>query len=126
LSLRRVVVKHWCFLLFLLFLTACASPGPAGPVLAISGPIVDSTTDKPVVADVYVDGELRLSKTDHIELVIPLQRDRQTEIRVKASGYDDWAITVQGAASKQLQGPVRMQPASMKQGGSAILAMAEP
>ena len=91
-------------------LTACTSPSPAGPVVAISGPIVDATTNKPVVADVYVDGKLTLSKTDHVELVIPLQRDRQTEIRVKAPGYQDWAIAVQGAASKQLQGPVRMKP----------------
>jgi hypothetical protein len=39
-----------------LLLTACTSPSPAGPVVAISGPIVDATTDTPVVADVYVDG----------------------------------------------------------------------
>jgi hypothetical protein len=77
-------------LLFLsLFLTACTSPSSAGPVLAISGPIVDAATGAPVVADVYVDGKLTLSKTDHVELVIPLQRDRQTKIRVKAPGYED-------------------------------------
>jgi hypothetical protein len=28
------------------------------PVLAISGPIVDATTNKPVIADVYVDGAM--------------------------------------------------------------------
>jgi hypothetical protein len=54
------------FLLLSLLLPACASPpgprgaagagSPAGPVVAISGPIVDATTDTPVVADVYVDG----------------------------------------------------------------------
>ena len=38
-----------------LLLTACASPSPAGPVLEISGAIVDATTNKPVVAGVYVD-----------------------------------------------------------------------
>jgi hypothetical protein len=106
-------------LLLFLLLPACASPSPpardgpgqaAGPVLAISGPIVDATTNQPVVADVYVDSVLTLSKTDHVELIIPLQRDRQIEIRVKAPGYTDWAVAMQGAAGKQLRGPVRMNP----------------
>jgi PBP1b-binding outer membrane lipoprotein LpoB len=63
-------------LLLSLLLTACASPpgprgapvpatqvqaagagSPAGPVLAISGPIVDAATNQPVVAGVYVDGK---------------------------------------------------------------------
>jgi hypothetical protein len=62
-------------LLLSLLLTACTSPpgprgapvpatqvqaagagSPAGPVLAISGPIVDATTNQPIVAGVYVDG----------------------------------------------------------------------
>jgi hypothetical protein len=44
-------------LLLTFLLPACASPSPAGPVLAISGPIVDATTGAAVVADVYVDGK---------------------------------------------------------------------
>jgi hypothetical protein len=71
---------------------------------------VDAITGAAVVADVYVDGALRLSKTDHLELVIPLQRDQQTEIRVKASGYEDWAVAVQGRANRKLEGPVKLNP----------------
>lgn len=77
-------------------------------MLDISGPIVDAKTGTAIVADVYVDGALRLSRTDHLELIIPLQHDRQTEIRVRAPGYVDWAIAVQGGPNRQMQGPVRM------------------
>ena len=73
-------------LLLSLLLPACTSPSPAAPTLAISGPIVDAAINKPVVAVVYMDGKLTLSKTDHLELAIPLQSDQQTEIRVKAPG----------------------------------------
>jgi hypothetical protein len=41
-------------LLSLLLLTACASPSPAAPTLAISGPVVDVHTGQPVTADVYM------------------------------------------------------------------------
>ena len=104
-------------LLFLAVLIAAAAIflamqlrlAPANPAtLAISGPIVDAITGSAVVADVYVDGKLVLSKTDHLELIIPLQHDQQTEIRVRAPGYVDWAIAVRGGRSEQMQGPVRM------------------
>lgn len=100
--------------LFLIFLSAliigCTSPQPSSnsAQLAISGPIVDAKTGRAIVADVYVDGKLTLSKTDHLELVIPLLSDRQTEIRVRAPGYVDWAIAVRGGPNQQMQGPVRM------------------
>jgi hypothetical protein len=40
-------------LLTLLLSTACTSPRPAGPVVAISGPTVGAHTGQPVTADVY-------------------------------------------------------------------------
>jgi hypothetical protein len=59
----QTITKPWRFLLLLsLLLTACTSPSPpardgpgraAGPVVAISSPIVDATTNKAIVAPSY-------------------------------------------------------------------------
>jgi hypothetical protein len=88
-------------ILLSLLLAACASPSAAAPVVAISGPIVDAITNKAVVADVYVDGKLTLSKTDHFELPIPLRTDRQTEIHVvaPAARIGPWPCKAQARAN---------------------------
>ena len=41
-------------LLLSLLLPACTSPSPAGPVVAVSGPIVDAHTGQLVAADIYL------------------------------------------------------------------------
>ncbi len=53
----RPICSLLTLLVLSLFLAACTSPSPATPVVAISGPIVDATTNQVVAADVYEDGK---------------------------------------------------------------------
>jgi hypothetical protein len=57
-------------------------------------------------ADVYVDGQLTQRHVTCMDLVLPPHPDRQTEIRVRAPGYEDWPIAVRGGGTRTLIGPV--------------------
>jgi hypothetical protein len=101
-------------LLLSLLLPACASPSPATAkpsivTLTMSGPIVDAVTGQVVTADVLIDGVTVQTQTTQLAITIPLH-DWQTEIRVRAPGYQDWAVAVQGQQSRRLEGPIRMNP----------------
>ncbi len=79
--------------------------------LTFSGPIVNSETGAPVVANVYVDGRLVQQGVAQVDLVILLHVDRRTELRVEAPGYEPWALQFRGGGGNQrMEGPVRLMP----------------
>jgi hypothetical protein len=83
--------------------TATITPIPiTGPTLTFRGDIVDAQTGQPVVADVYVDDELVQESVTQVDLTVRLDSDRLTEIRVVASGYQDWGIAVRGGSTGKL------------------------
>lgn len=82
---------------------------PTPPTLEISAPIVNAQTSQPVTADVLIDGVIVSRRVTHLEITLPLHT-WQTEIKVRADGYADWAIAVQGQESRHLEGPIRLIP----------------
>ncbi len=104
-----VIVALALLVAFLWGMGAGRALTPSPPSVEISGPIIDSVTSAPVTADVLVDGVVTQRQVTRMDLVLPLHT-WQTEIRVVAPGYQLWAVAVQGAESKRLEGPIRLIP----------------
>ena len=65
--------------------TDTITPMPiTAPTLTLKGDIIDLQTGQPVVADVYIDDEVVQKGVTQVDLMVRLEADRLTEIRVEA------------------------------------------
>lgn len=87
-----------------------AGPVVIGPVMAISGDIVEAETGEPVQAFVYVNDGLAQENVTQVNLVIPMRGLDSVVLRVESPGYQSWELGIQSAdSSREMSGPVRLK-----------------